>query len=86
MPSSPSSPVQWLTANEAANHLKVQPRTLLAWTRQGQIKGYTLSGTKRRVWRYRCADLDAALTANRAVIRSCPASVPVEKKHETGKI
>lgn len=64
MPSSPSYPVQWLTANEAANHLKVQPRTLLTWTRQGRIKGYSLSGTKRRIWRYLRPDLDAALIGN----------------------
>jgi excisionase family DNA binding protein len=51
----------WLTANEAANHLKVKPRTLLLWVRQGKVKAFALSGTKRRVWRFRQADLDTAL-------------------------
>jgi excisionase family DNA binding protein len=52
---------EWLTATEAAHYLKVKVRTLLLWARQGKIKGHTLSGTKRRVWRFRRADLDAAL-------------------------
>jgi excisionase family DNA binding protein len=51
----------WLTADEAAQYLKVEPRTLLLWTRQGKVKGHRLSGTKRHVWRYRYADLDAML-------------------------
>jgi excisionase family DNA binding protein len=56
--------VEWLTATEAAQHLKVKPRTLLLWVRQGKVKGYKLSGTKRHVWRFQRADLDAALFAS----------------------
>lgn len=52
---------QWLTAAEAAGYLKVKVRTLLLWVRQGKVRGFALSGTKRRVWRFRQADLDAAL-------------------------
>ncbi len=37
----------WLTAKEAAQYLKIKPRTLLLWVRQGKVKGYALSGTKR---------------------------------------
>ena len=51
----------WLTVAEAAAYLKVKPRSLLLWVRQGKIRGYALSGTKRRVWRFRAEDLDAAL-------------------------
>jgi len=29
--------------------------------RQGKIKAYSLSGTKRHIWRFRKEDLDAAL-------------------------
>ena len=57
-------PVEWLTATEAARHLKVKPRTLLFWVKQGKIKGYKLSGTKRHVWRFQRTDLDAALFGN----------------------
>jgi excisionase family DNA binding protein len=56
-----TSGVQWLTADEAAQHLKVKKRTLLLWTRQGRVPAFALSGTKRRVWRYRRTDLDAAV-------------------------
>lgn len=54
-------PSEWLTAAEAAAYLKVRVRTLLLWVRQGKIKGYALSGTKRRVWRFLVDDLDAKL-------------------------
>ena len=53
----------WLTVAEAAAYLKVKPRSLLLWVRQGKIRGYALSGIKRRVWRFRAEDLDAALVA-----------------------
>jgi len=51
----------WLTAEEAAEHLRVRTRTLLLWARQGKVKGYVLSGLKRHVWRFRRVDLDATL-------------------------
>ncbi|MBZ5573952.1 MAG: helix-turn-helix domain-containing protein [Acidobacteriia bacterium] len=51
----------WLTVEEAAQYLKVKPRTLLLWVRQGKVKAFALSGTKRRVWRFRQVDLDAVL-------------------------
>jgi len=51
----------WLTAQEAAQYLKVKTRTLLLWVRQGKIKGHILSGSVRHVWRFRQADLDATL-------------------------
>jgi excisionase family DNA binding protein len=45
--------LEWLTPWEAAQHLKTKPRTLLLWVRQGRVKSYALSGTKRHVWRFR---------------------------------
>jgi len=54
-----SSP--WLTATEAASYLKVEARTLLMWARTGKVKGFTLSGTRRHVWRFLSSDLDAML-------------------------
>ena len=65
---------EWLTAEEAAKHLKVKTRTLLLWVHQGKIKAFALSGTKRRVWRFRQQDLDAALV-ELAVLPSIPLSV-----------
>ena len=53
--------MEWLTAEEAAEHLRVKYRTLLLWTRQGKVKGYPLPGVTRHVWRYLQSDLDATL-------------------------
>ena len=54
----------WLTTAEAAAYLKVKPRSLLLWVRQGKVPAYALSGTKRRVWRFLARDLDACLMSN----------------------
>ena len=53
---------EWLTATEAANYLRVKPRTILLWARQGHIKGHILSGTARVTWRFRAEDLDATMS------------------------
>lgn len=72
--------IEWLTATESASYLKVEVRTLLLWVRQGKIKAFALSGSKRHVWRFRHQDLDAALV-ERTVIPSVPPSVrPVERR------
>jgi len=70
---------EWLTANEAAQYLKVKVRTLLLWVRQGRVKAFALSGTKRRVWRFRHSDLDAALVEP-LVLPSIPLSVRSERR------
>ena len=70
-----ATPNVWLTANEAAAHLKIKPATLLLWTRQRKVPAFALSGTKRRVWRYRAEDLDATLLACPVVLTSSPLSV-----------
>jgi excisionase family DNA binding protein len=69
----PSQQSKWLTAREAASYLKVEPRTLLLWARQGRIKGYVLSGTERITWRFRSEDLDATMT---------PPSVALTKRED----
>ena len=69
----------WLTATEAADYLKVKTRTLLLWVRQGKVKAFALSGTKRRVWRFRQRDLDAALMES-PVLPSTPLSVRSERR------
>ena len=53
---------EWLTAAEAAAYLKIEPRTLLKWARQGRVKGHVLSGTERITWRFRTEDLDATMS------------------------
>jgi excisionase family DNA binding protein len=77
-----STPPQsdWLTAGEAAAYLKVKPRSLLLWVRQGKIKAYALSGTKRHIWRFRKEDLDRALSAL-PVVRSGSLTVLSERRN-----
>jgi hypothetical protein len=48
---------EWLTAKEAAAHLKVKTRCLLRLVRLGNVRGYVLSGTRRHVWRFLKEDL-----------------------------
>ena len=70
---------EWLTANEAAQYLKVKPRTLLLWVRQGKLQAFALSGTKRHVWRFRRQDLDAVLVESRVLPSESPSVRPAER-------
>jgi excisionase family DNA binding protein len=70
---------EWLTVAEAAQYLKIKPRTLLLWARQGKVKAFALSGTKRRVWRFRQADLDAALQESNVLPSTTPSVRPAER-------
>jgi excisionase family DNA binding protein len=57
---------QWLTATEAAQYLKVKPRTLLQWVRDRKIPAHKLSGVQRCVWRFLRSELDAILCPSSA--------------------
>jgi excisionase family DNA binding protein len=70
---------EWLTADEAAQHLKIKARTLLLWVRQGKVKAFALSGTQRRVWRFRQADLDAAFLESSVLRSVAPSVCPAER-------
>ena len=54
---------EWLTANEAAEYLKVQPRTVLKWAKEGTIPAHSLHGSKRITWRFLKSELDAMLSS-----------------------
>lgn len=62
-----AQPSGWLTATEAAQYLKIKPRTLLQWTREGKVPAHKLSGTRRCVWRFLKPELDAMLGPSSAV-------------------
>jgi excisionase family DNA binding protein len=64
---------EWLTATEAAAYLKVKPRSLLLWVRQGKVRAYAITGTQRRVWRFLKEDIDAALLSRPVVSSDAPA-------------
>ena len=68
-----NSTSEWLTANEAAEYLKIKPRTLQLWAREGKVRGYPLSGTKRHIWRFRRQDLDSTLLSKPMLSCSTPA-------------
>ena len=70
---------EWLTVSEAANYLKVKPRTLLLWARQGRVKAFALSGTQRHIWRFRRQDLDAALLESSVLPSLTPSVRPAER-------
>ena len=59
--------IEWLTAKEAAAHLKVKPRTLLQWARENKVPSHRLSGVQRCVWRFLRSELDAMLLPSSAV-------------------
>lgn len=71
---------EWLTAEEAACHLKVKARTLLLWVRHGKIRAFALSGTKRRVWRFLKSDLDGALLGNPVLHYATGVRAPHERE------
>ena len=52
---------------EAADHLKVKPRTLAQWAREGKVPAHRLSGTQRVTWRFLRQELDAMLMPSSAV-------------------
>lgn len=52
---------EWLTAIEAAQYVKVKPRTLLRWAREKRVPAHRLSGVQRCVWRFLRPELDAML-------------------------
>jgi excisionase family DNA binding protein len=54
--------VQWLTASEAAAHLRVAHRTVLVWAKMGRIPAHRLSGAQRVTWRFRADELDAFMS------------------------
>jgi excisionase family DNA binding protein len=71
--------LEWLTVAEAASYLQVKPRTLLLWVRQGKVQAYALSGTKRRIWRFRRADLNDALFAHPVIGSPSPTVLSKER-------
>ena len=70
---------EWLTVKEAADYLKVKPRTLLQWVRQGRVKAFALSGTARHVWRFQRTDLDAAFLESSVLPSTAPSVRPAER-------
>jgi excisionase family DNA binding protein len=58
--------IEWLTAAEAARYVKVKPRTLLQWAREGKIPAHRLSGVKRCIYRFLRSELNLMLGVSSA--------------------
>lgn len=58
--------MEWLTAVEAAEYLKIKHRTLLSWARENRVPAHRLSGTERTIWRFLKSELDAMLLPSSA--------------------
>lgn len=71
-----SKPVleMWLTATEVAVYLKVKPRTVLKWAKEGRIPGHALSGLHRITWRFLKSELDGMLAS--------PSAAGLRRVHE----
>jgi len=48
------------------------------WVRAGKIKAFALSGTQRRIWRFKQSDLDAAVLE--PVVHSPSLTVPKKRR------
>ena len=53
--------MNWFTPKQAAEYLQIAQSTILSRARSGRLKGYTLSGTERHIWRFKQEDLDAMM-------------------------
>jgi len=58
---------EWLNTTEAAHHLRIKPRTLAQWAREGKVPAHRLSGCQRVTWRFLRHELDAMLNPSSAV-------------------
>jgi excisionase family DNA binding protein len=58
------TPEPYVTADDAAAHLKITRRQVLEMTRKGIIPAYPLgTGKHRRVWRFKISEVDAAIAS-----------------------
>jgi excisionase family DNA binding protein len=71
---------KWLTAREAAAHLRVAHRTILLWAKTGRIPAHPLSGNQRVTWRFRASELDAFVGGLRDSIGSPSVSSQERRK------
>lgn len=55
--------IQWMTAKEAAKHLKINPRTLTEWARKKKIPAHPISGNQRVTWRFLLDEIDSDILA-----------------------
>ena len=57
----------WMTSAEAAEYLRLSPRTIIELARDRKIPGHILSGITRHTWRFRRDELDRFMMGESAV-------------------
>lgn len=78
-----SSPKPVLTPKEAAEYLKISPKTLDHLRRQGKIAAVAILGDRRKRYRYRIEELNDFLS--RDVVQSQSANTPFHLQQGDGK-
>ncbi len=53
----PSTPENFVDADEAANFLSLTRRHILELTRSGKLPGHPIGDGARRIWRFRLSEL-----------------------------
>jgi predicted DNA-binding transcriptional regulator AlpA len=65
----------FVDANAVADYLKITRRQVLEMTRRGVFPGYPLgTGSRRRIWRYRLSEIDAAVASCAHTPRKAPSA------------
>ena len=69
------TPESFVTAEDVADHLKIQRRQVLQMARTNTIPGYPVClGRSRRMWRFKLSEVDQAIASRtpRPVIATTP--------------
>ena len=72
---------KWLTAVEAAAHLRIAHRTILLWAKTGRIPAHRLSGAQRVTWRFRADELDAFVNGESRDTIGSPSAFVAERRN-----
>jgi excisionase family DNA binding protein len=70
----PSTHEEVLTLEEAAERLKIAPKTMRDWLRTGRMPGFKAG----KLWRVRASDIDAVIASRLQLSRPQPVRVSDE--------
>jgi hypothetical protein len=74
----------FVDADTVAEFLAVERRQVLNWARSGDISAHPLGHGKRRMWRFRLTEVEAAVLSWRKPIRNT--IVPGSPRSQKGKL
>jgi excisionase family DNA binding protein len=60
-----ASPELFVDANRVAEWLGIKPRRVLEMARRGQIPAHPLGAGRRKIWRFRLSEVDAAIVSKK---------------------